>query len=239
MWLVWCFWWVEHGHRTRSYKNCRWWNTKSTFFETTLKDQVRIILNSILWDKHGLWGKRQNKQSNNIIHCILKQASLRHFSAVIFWVPEIMNNYIETCTSQKVIDNSIQNFSVLSETLIFYQYFLNIRKKQLNSLLSNGLTTGAKAIEFIISILKSLVIPVIWFALSSVIYSRITLFVLNHLFSKLHHSCSKSHHFCFKSHQFLLYFLDQFLLYQFCFRYKMRFKSLFVSAFQQNSYLFK
>ena len=183
--------------------------------------------------------KRQNKQSNNIIHCILKQASLRHFSAVIFCVPEIMNNYIETCTSQKVIDNSIQNFSVLSETLIFYQYFLNTRKKQLNSLLSNGPTTGAKAIEFIISILKSLVIPVIWFALSSVIYSRITLFVLNHLFSKLHHSCSKSHHFCFKSHQFLLYFLDQFLLYQFCFRYKMRFKSLFVSAFQQNSYLFK
>ena len=105
--------------------------------------------------------KRQNKQSNNITHCILKQASLRHFSAVIFCVPEIMNNYIETCTSQKVIDNSIQNFSALSETLILYQYFLNVRKKQLNSLLRNSLTTGAKAIEFIISILKSLVIPVI------------------------------------------------------------------------------
>ena len=90
--------------------------------------------------------KRQNKQSNNIIHCILKQASLHHFSAVIFCVPEIMNN-IQTCTSQKVIDNSIQNFSVLSETLILYQYFLNVRKKQLNSLLSNGLTTGAKVIE--------------------------------------------------------------------------------------------
>ena len=72
-----------------------------------------------------------------------------------------MNNYIETCTSQKVIDNSIQKFSVLSETLILYQYFLNVRKKQLNSLLSNGLTTGAEAIEFIISILKSLAIPVI------------------------------------------------------------------------------
>ena len=92
--------------------------------------------------------KRQNKQSNNVILCILK----RHFCAVIFCVPEIMNNYIETCTSQKVIDNSIQNFSVLSETLILYQYFLNVRKKQLNSLLSNGLTTEAKAIEFIISI---------------------------------------------------------------------------------------
>ena len=114
---------------------------------------------------------------------------------------------METCTSQKVIDNSIQNFSVLSETFILYQYFLNVRKKQLNSLLSNGLTTGAKAIEFIISILKSLVIPVIWLALSSVIYSRITLFVLNHLFSKSHHSCSKSHHFCFKSHQFWLYII--------------------------------
>ena len=138
--------------------------------------------------------KRQNKQSNNIIHCILKQASLRHFSAVIFCGPEMMNN-IQTCTSRKVIDNSIQNFSVLSETLILYQYFRNVRKKQLNSLLSNGLTTGAKAIEFIISILKSLVIPVIWLALSSVIYSRITLFVLNRLFSKSHHSCSKSHHF--------------------------------------------
>ena len=150
--------------------------------------------------------KRQNKQSNNITHCILKQASLHHFSAVIFCVPEIMNNYIETCTSQKVIDNSIQNFSVLSETLILYRYFLNVRKKQLNSLLRNSLTTGAKAIEFIISILKSLVIPVIWLALSSVTYSRITLLiVLNHLFSKSHYSCSKSRHFSFKSHQFLLY----------------------------------
>lgn len=63
--------------------------------------------------------KRQNKQSNNVILCILKQASLHHFSALIFCVPEIMNKYIETCTSQKVIDNSIQNFSVLSETLIY------------------------------------------------------------------------------------------------------------------------
>ena len=61
-----------------------------------------------------------------------------------------MNDYIETCTSQKVIiDNSIQNFSVLSETLILYLYFLNVTKTQLNSLLSNGLTTEAKAIELL------------------------------------------------------------------------------------------
>ena len=46
---------------------------------------------------------------------------------------------------------------------------------------------------FIISILKSLVIPEIWLALSSVIYSRITLFfALNHICSKSHHSRSKS-----------------------------------------------
>ena len=172
--------------------------------------------------------KRQNKQSNNIIHCILKQASLCHFSAVIFCVPEIMNNYIETCTSQKVIDNSIQNFSVLSETLILYQYFLNVRKKQLNSLLSNGLTTGAKAIEFIISILKSLAIPVIWLALSSVIYSRITLSVLNRIIHVLIHIISVLNRTNFCS-----------ILHPFCFGYKMRFKSLFVSAFQQTSYLFK
>ena len=65
-----------------------------------------------------------------------------------------MNNYIETCTSQKVIDNSIQDFYVLSETLILYQYFLNVRKKQLNSLLGNGLTTGAKANEFITVVIR-------------------------------------------------------------------------------------
>ena len=172
--------------------------------------------------------KRQNKQSNNIIHCILTQVSLHHFSAVIFCVPEIMNNYIETCTSQKVIDNSIQNFSVLSETLILYQYFLNVRKKQLNSLLSNGLTTGAKAIEFIISILKSLAIPVIWLALSSVIYSRITLSVLNRIIHVLIHIISVLNRTNFCS-----------ILHHFCFGYKMRFKNLFVSAFQQTSYLFK
>ena len=181
------------------YKEYILWN----YAQRSSKNIIELNIVRQTWFVRNL--KRQNKQSNNIIHCILKQASLRHFSAVIFCVPEIMNNYIETCTSQKVIDNSIQNFSVLSETLILYQYFLNIRKKQLNSLLSNRLTTGAKAIEFIISILKSLVIPVIWLALSSVIYSRITLFVLNHLFSKSHHSCSKSHHFCSKSHQFFFY----------------------------------
>ena len=44
---------------------------------------------------------------------------------------------------------------------------------------------------FIMSILKSLVIPSIWLALSSVIYSRITLFLA------LNHICSKSRQFCF------------------------------------------
>ena len=56
LWLFWCFLFLGYRNRTRSYKNCRGWNTKSTFFETTLKDQVRIILNTILWDKQGLWG---------------------------------------------------------------------------------------------------------------------------------------------------------------------------------------
>ena len=59
-------------------------------------------------------------------------------------------------------------------------------------------------INFIISILKLLVIPAIWLALSSVIYSQITLFFApNHICSKSHHSCSKSRHFCFKSNWML------------------------------------
>ena len=61
----------------------------------------------------------------------------------------------------------------------------------------------SQIITIIIYILISLVIPVIWLALSSVIYSRITLFfALNHIYSKSCHSCSKSDHFCFKSHHF-------------------------------------
>ena len=44
---------------------------------------------------------------------------------------------------------------------------------------------------FIMSILKSLVIPSIWLALSSVIYSWITPFLA------LNHICSKSRQFCF------------------------------------------
>ena len=204
------------------YKEYILWN----YAQRSSKNIIELNIVRQTWFVRNL--KRQNKQSNNIIHCILKQASLRHFSAVIFCVPEIMNDYIETCTSQKVIDNSIQNFSVLSETLILYQYFLNVRKKQLNSLLSNGLTTGAKAIEFIISILKSLAIPVIWLALSSVIYSRITLSVLNRIIHVLIHIISVLNRTNFCS-----------ILHHFCFGYKMRFKSLFVSAFQQTSYLFK
>jgi len=91
---------------------------------------------------------------------------------------------------------------------------------------------------FIISILKSLVIPAIWLDLSSVIYSQFTLFSpLNHIFYKWRHSCSKSHHFYSISHHF-------------CFKCKMRcnslflinndvkdVKSFFVSAFQQTGYL--
>ena len=204
------------------YKEYILWN----YAQRSSKNIIELNIVRQTWFVRNL--KRQNKQSNNIIHCILKQASLRHFSAVILCVPEIMNNYIETCTSQKVIDNSIQNFSVLSETLILYQYFLNVRKKQLNSLLSNGLTTGAEAIEFIISILKSLAIPVIWLALSSVIYSRITLSILNRIIHVLIHIISVLNRTNFCS-----------ILHHFCFGYKMRFKSLFVSAFQQTSYLFK
>ena len=46
-------------------------------------------------------------------------------------------------------------------------------------------------------------IPAIWLALSSVIYSWIKLFFsLNHICSKSDHSSSKSHHFCSKSHHF-------------------------------------
>ena len=45
--------------------------------------------------------------------------------------------------------------------------------------------------NFVIFLLKSLGIPTIWLALSSVIYSKITLFfALNHICSKSRHSCS-------------------------------------------------
>ena len=71
---------------------------------------------------------------------------------------------------------------------------------------------------FIIYILKSLVIPAIWLALSRVVFLRITLFfALNHNCSKSRHSCSKSHHFCFNSHHFCS-------AHYFCFEYKMRCK---------------
>ena len=56
--------------------------------------------------------------------------------------------------------------------------------------------------------MKSLVIPAIWLALSTVIYSRITLFfVLNHLCSKSRHSFStyKLTSCLIKSHPFALY----------------------------------
>ena len=56
--------------------------------------------------------------------------------------------------------------------------------------------------------MKSLVIPAIWLALSTVIYSRITLFfVLNHLCSKSRHSFStcKLTSCLIKSHLFALY----------------------------------
>ena len=52
----------------------------------------------------------------------------------------------------------------------------------------------------ILSILKSLVNPAIWLALSGVIYSQINLFLApNNICSKSRHSCSKPGHFCFKS----------------------------------------
>lgn len=76
--------------------------------------------------------------------------------------------------------------------------------------------------SFIISILKSLVIPAIWLASSNEINSQITLlFALNHICSRSRRSCSKPHHFCFKSQHFCS------LSNHFCFKYKMRYKSLF------------
>ena len=80
---------------------------------------------------------------------------------------------------------------------------------------------------FIISIVKSLVIPAVWLVLNSVIYSQITLlFALKHICSKSHHwSVLKSHHQFFYS-----------ISHHFCFEYKMRCKSLF-SAFQQTGNL--
>ena len=79
----------------------------------------------------------------------------------------------------------------------------------------------------IVSILKSVVFPAIRLALSSVIYSRITLYIfaLNHICSKSRHSYSKSRHFCFKSYHF------RSKSHHCCFKYKIRCKSLFVSAF--------
>ena len=74
-----------------------------------------------------------------------------------------------------------------------------------------------------------MVFPAIRLAPSSVIYSRITLYIfaLNHICSKSRHSYSKSRHFCFKSHHF------RSKSHHYCFKYKMkmRYKSLFVSAF--------
>ena len=62
--------------------------------------------------------------------------------------------------------------------------------------------------------------------------SQITLFfALNHIYSKSRHSCSKSDNFCLKLHHFCS------ILCHFCFEYKMRCKSLFVSAFQQTAHL--
>ena len=70
------------------------------------------------------------------------------------------------------------------------------------------------------------------------LFTNYTIFTLNHLScSKSRHSCSKSCHFCFKSHHFALYRCS--ILHHFCFGYKKRCKSLFVSAFQQTGYLVK
>ena len=69
---------------------------------------------------------------------------------------------------------------------------------------------------------QSLVIPAIWLALNSVLYSRITLFfVFNYTCSKSRHSCSKLRHFSFKSHHFCS------ILHRFCFGYKRRYKPPF------------
>ena len=77
----------------------------------------------------------------------------------------------------------------------------------------------------IISILKSLVISAMWLALRSVICLRITLFFA------LNHICSKSCCFCFKSHHF------RSISHHFCFKHKMRCKSLFVSTFLSTNQL--
>ena len=79
--------------------------------------------------------------------------------------------------------------------------------------------------SFITSILKLLVIPAIWLALSSVIYSRIALFFA------LYHICSKSNHFCFKLYHFCS------TSYYCCFGYKMRSKKLSCFHFSANRQL--
>ena len=78
--------------------------------------------------------------------------------------------------------------------------------------------------------MKSLVIPIIWLVLTSVIYSRITLqfFAINHICSKWPHSCSKEHHFCFKSHHFCSH-IASFLSHR-----KNEMWSHFVSPFQRD-----
>ena len=75
-----------------------------------------------------------------------------------------------------------------------------------------------------------MVIPAVWLALSSVIFSRISLFLkfaVNQICSKSRHSCSKSRHF-------------RSLLRHFCSGKKWDVKAFSdVSAFQQTGYFVK
>lgn len=81
----------------------------------------------------------------------------------------------------------------------------------------------------IISILKSLVIPTICWALSTVFYLWLTLFfAVNHICSKLPHSSSKLLHFCIKSQHFCS------ISGHFYVKYKISFKSPFVFHFSTN-----
>ena len=57
------------------------------------------------------------------------------------------------------------------------------------------------------------------------LFLNCTIFCSKRICSKSRHSCSKTHHFSFKSHHFCS------ISHHFCFEYKMRCKSLFVSAF--------
>ena len=90
--------------------------------------------------------------------------------------------------------------------VIFRVYFFYPFSERLNVCLRVALILDIRSLGvsiFIISILKSLVILAIWLALSSVIYSRLTLFfAINHVCCKSRHSYSKSRHFCSKSHHF-------------------------------------